>query len=139
MFTFRSVFRVLLAIVVWYAVLFPTFALFGTFVLPPDPFTQLVLLVPGIGVAIVVAIIFVARSGSLRHLRRFASIVFAITVVVGVPVNILFEVVGDYGSPLAVLTALFLLGVVYAGGYYLVYENGYQRLKSRYIGSDTRG
>lgn len=132
MVTVRSALRLLVAIVVWFWVLFPAVGFVGAFVLPPDAFIQLVVLVPGAIGAVIGALIFVRRSGSLRQLRRFAMTVFAITVVVGLPVNILFQMTGEYGTPVAVITVLLLLGVVYAGGYYLVYENGYQRVKSQY-------
>lgn len=126
--SFRSVLRVLFAIVVWCVALFPAVASFMT-ILPPDPFTQLLLLVPGVVVAIVGGIIFVARSGSLRQLGRFAIAVFALFVVVAIPVDAVFGVFGAPGLLQDVGTALITICVSYAGGYYLVYENGYQRLE----------
>lgn len=121
MLKFRSALRVPITIVVWCAVVYPALAVFGSFVLPPDPSTQLFILPLNIIAAVVGAIVFVSRSGSLRQLGRFASAVFAVTVVVGLPLNVLFRVFGGFGSSLAVITALILIGVAYAGGYYLIY------------------
>lgn len=79
--------------------------------------------------AIVGTIIFSSRSGSLRQLGRFAIAVYGLTCVVGLPLNTLGRVIDMYGSPLAVIMALLVIGPSYAGGYYLIYENGYQRMK----------
>ena len=134
----RAALRVGLAIVVWWAVVYPALAIFGAFVLPPDPFTQLFVVVPGLVLAVIAALVFVYRSGSLRQLGRFAVAVFVVFLVIGVPINVFFQLVGGVGLLLSVLTALMLVGISYGGGYYLIYENGYKRAKARYVNSGSR-
>lgn len=136
---FRTLLRVVLAIVVWWTVLYPALAVVGAFLLPPDPFTQILVFGPGFAITVVAAIIFVYQSGSLRQLARFAVATFVVTLVVGYPINAMFQLFGGFGSLVEVGSAVVAIVVSYSTGYYLIYENWYRRLKARYVDSNPLG
>lgn len=107
------------------------------FVFPPDPFTRLFVMVAGLVLAVVAAPVVAYSSGSLRQLGLFAVAVFGVLSAIGFPINALLNLFGGFGSLLAVVTALILTGVSYGMGYYLIYEDGYERAKTRYVGGST--
>lgn len=133
----RTALRVVLATVAWWLALYPALAMVGVFVLPPDAFTQLLIFATGSVIAVLAAVVFVHRSGSLRQLVRFAIAVFLVDFALMIPISALSHANVGFGYPLAVLTALTLIVVSYGMGYYLIYENGYERAKSRFTDVDA--
>lgn len=131
--------RSLLAFFAWWFALYPAFAVVGATLLPPDPFTQILVVVPAHLVAVAAATaLFVRRGGSRRRLFRYALAVYALVLVVGVPTSLVFGAVGAVGGDLLATTlrplgALAAAAVPYVAGYYLVYEGWYGRLRARYL------
>lgn len=135
----RKVARGLLAIVVWWLVLSPALGLVSTFLLPPDPFTLQFVFVPYLVLGVLAGLLSESRSASLSQLVRFGIAVYVILIVIGFPVVTVYQFYGHYGTRLALITALLLLAVTHATGYYLTYGGGYDRLKAQYLSSSRSG
>lgn len=125
----HSVLCLIATFLMWLFVVHPAFAIIGVFLLPIGLFATIFTMGGTIFGAIVGTIVFSARSGSYRQLKRFVMTVYLLTAGVGLPINTLFREYDMYGSPLAVIMILLVICPSYAGGYYLVYENGYQQVK----------
>lgn len=141
----RALRRGLFAFFGWWFVLYPAFAVAGATLLAPDPFTQVLVVVPTHLVASVGAtLLFVRRRGSPRSLLRYALAVYVLVVAVGVPASLLLGAVGAVSAlgggvlsaGVRAAGALVVVAVPYVAGYYLVYEGWYGRLRARYVDGD---
>lgn len=122
----------------WWFALYPGFAVVGATVLPPDPFTQLLVVVPAHVVATLAATAaFRRRRGSPRQLLRYAVAVYVLVVAVGVAASLVLGgvdvLLGGLGEParstaVRAVGAVGVVAVAYVGGYLLVYEGWYGRL-----------
>jgi len=107
-------------------------AIISAFLLPPAVLSSIIVLVASFVGAVMGAGYTRYRSKPPDRLGQFALAVFGLAVIVGFPVNLLYQRITEYGSPIAWLLTLILLGSIYGGGYSLVYTGAFQRLKNEF-------
>ena len=121
---------VVLALLGFVTLLFPVLGI----VMPPDPFTQLFGLAVLLPLALLAAIGYIRRGGSVRRLGWFLLAVYLLLIPLWISFAVFVVLLRQFGvpyGPIDVVGQVVLLIADYAAAYYLVYRGGYERLKGR--------